>query len=130
MKRKLNLRTTMLAFFVLPGTVLLFCSLADILFRIPDIIVLVVGGCMLVFWLFVLAMLFRGKSETEDEMAVKNQSHAMMCSWNITVLELAGCEIYVIFTGKQIPLPANDLFAFLLASMFLIYGVMFLVLDK
>ena len=120
----------MLAFFVLPGTVLLFFSLADILFRIPDIIVLVVGGCMLVFWLFVLAMLFRGKSETEDEMAVKNQSHAMMCSWNITVLELADCEIYVIFTGKQIPLPANDLFAFLLASMFLIYGVMFLVLDK
>ena len=131
MKRKLSLRAEMLALFVLPGALLLICSLFGMFLRTPatEIIVSVAGVCMLVFWALALVMLFRGKSEPDDEMAIENQHTARMYSWIVTVLELSGLEIYTILSGRAL-LFTSDIIALLLSSMFLVYGVLFLVLDK
>ena len=84
---------------------------------------------LLVFWVLALVMLFRGKSEPDDEMAIENQHTARRYSWTVTVLELSGLEIYTILSGRALLL-TSDLLALLLSSMFLVYGVLFLVLDK
>lgn len=131
MKRKMSLRAEMLALFVLPGALLLICSLFGMFLRTPatEIIVTVAGVCLLVFWVLTLVMLFRGKSEPDDEMAIENQHTARMYSWIVTVIELSGLEIYTIFSGRAL-LFTSDIIALLLSSMFLVYGVLFLVLDK
>lgn len=131
MKRKLSLWAEMLALFVLPGALLLICSLCGMFLRTPatEIIVSVAGVCMLVFWALALVMLFRGKSEPDDEMAIENQHTARMYSWIVTVIELSGLEIYTILSGRAL-LFTSDIIALLLSSMFLVYGVLFLVLDK
>lgn len=131
MKHKLGLRAEMLALFVLPGALLLICSLFGMFLRTPatEIIVTVAGVCLLLFWALTLAMLFRGKSEPDDEMAIENQHTARMYSWIVTVLELSGLEIYTILSGRALLL-TSDIIALLLSSMFLVYGVLFLVLDK
>ena len=68
MKRKLSLRTMMVAFFIVPGALLLLCSICGIFFRSPgaEVVVTVAAVCMLVFLFFVLVKLFRGKSERND----------------------------------------------------------------
>ena len=119
----------MVFIFVLPGAILLLCSLSDLFFKIPDAVIIVVTGGMLVFWFFALAKLFRGKSERDDEMSRKNQDLARTFSWVAAVLEISGLELYAIFSGKPVLLTA-DILSLLLASMFLIYGILFLVLDK
>lgn len=131
MKRKMSLRAEMLALFVLPGVLLLICSLFGMFLRTPatEIIVTVAGVCLLVFWVLALVMLFRGKSEPDDEMAIENQHTARMYSWIVTVLEFSGLEIYTILSGRAL-LFTSDIIALLLSSMFLVYGVLFLVLDK
>lgn len=131
MKQKLSLRAEMRALFVVPGALLLICSLFGMFLKTPaaEAVVTVAAACMLVFWLFTLVMLFRGKSEPDDEMAIENQHTARMYSWIATVLELSGLELYTIFSGRVLSL-TSDLIALLLSSMFLVYGVVFLVLDK
>ena len=131
MKRKMSLRAEMLALFVLPGALLLICSLFGMFLRThaTEVIVTVAGVCMLVFWTLALVMLFRGKSEPDDEMAIENQHTARMYSWIVTVIELSGLEIYTILSGRALLL-TSDIIALLLSSMFLVYGVLFLVLDK
>ena len=131
MKQKMSLRTMMAAFFIVPGALLLLCSLCGIFFRSSgaEVIVTVAAVCMLVFLFFALAKLFRGKSERNDEMSIENQSTAMAFSWAAVGLEISGLLLYTIFSGKPVLL-TSDILSLLLASMLLVYGILFLVLDK
>ena len=131
MKQKISLRTMMAALFIVPGALLLLCSLCGIFFRSSgaEIVVTVAAVCMLVFLFFALAKLFRGKSERNDEMSIKNQSTAMTFSWVAAFLEFSGLNLYAIFSGRPLVM-TSDTLSLLLASMLLVYGILFLVLDK
>lgn len=129
MKHKIGLRTEICAFSILPGAIFLLCAVSDLLFRIPDIVMTVVGIGTLALWGFVAVMFFRGKTEPEDEMAKKNLNRARTISWGVLIIELSGIALYLIFTGKPVLLTEDAVFI-MLSSAELIYGILFLVLDK
>lgn len=129
MKRKLSLRTEICAFSIVPGAIFLLCAVSDLLFKIPDAVMAVVGIGTLALWGFVAVMSFRGKTEPEDEMAKKNMNYARTFSWGVLVLELSGLGLYVIFSGKPVLL-TEDIVFLMLSGAELIYGILFLVLDK
>lgn len=129
MKRKMSLRTEICAFSILPGAIFLLCAVSDLLFKISDIVMTVVGVGTLALWGFVAVMFFRGKTEPEDEMARKNLNRARTISWGVLIIELSGIALYLIFTGKPVLLTEDAVFL-MLSSAELIYGILFLVLAK
>ena len=129
MKRKLSLRMVMLCFFILPGIVQMLSAVSHLFFRIPDIVLNVVAIGTLLLIGYSILMSFRNRSEPEDEMARKNLNYARTFSWCVIIFELIGLLFYSDFSGKPVMLTGDVVFI-LLASMFLVYGILFLVLDK